>query len=46
MCTAQEFKKVELAFRRFVNKDISYQVVEVDVIINPTLEVSSKQQQD
>jgi hypothetical protein len=40
--TAQEFKKAELAFRRFVNKDIRYRVTAVDLVINPVLEVCTR----
>lgn len=35
---ASEFKNAELAFRRFVNKDISYEVTGVDVVLNEELE--------
>lgn len=53
---AEEFKKAglrtfslskfsELAFRRFVNRDRMFQVTEVDVILNQTLESNFKKVQ-
>jgi hypothetical protein len=42
---SEEFKKAELAFRRFVNRDRLFNVTEVDIILNPFLEERFKKRE-